>query len=88
MKKLSEELRIEHAWPYAELAERLGVSRQTVITIELDKYDPALPFAFRIARVFGQLINAIFDLGERAPDSVGTASHSPIRKPVASPAGC
>ena len=46
-------LRAEREWSQAELAARLGVSRQTVNAIENDRYDPSLPLAFAIARVFG-----------------------------------
>lgn len=53
-------LRAERDWSQAELASRLGVSRQTVNAIETGKYDPSLPLAFRIARVFDQPIEAIF----------------------------
>ena len=53
-------LRAERDWSQAELASRLGVSRQTVNAIETGKYDPSLPLAFRIARVFDQRIVAIF----------------------------
>jgi len=53
-------LRAERAWSQADLAERLGVSRQTVNTIETGKYDPSLPLAFKISRVFGLPIEAIF----------------------------
>ncbi|HEX6251019.1 MAG TPA: helix-turn-helix transcriptional regulator [Gemmatimonadaceae bacterium] len=53
-------LRAERNWSQAELAERLGVSRQTVIAIENGKYDPSLPLAFAIARVFQQQIEEIF----------------------------
>ncbi len=53
-------LRAEREWSQADLAERLGVSRQSVNAIETGKYDPSLPLAFSIARVFGQPIEAIF----------------------------
>lgn len=53
-------LRAERNWNQAELAERLDVSRQSVNAIETGKYDPSLPLAFRIARLFGQPIEAIF----------------------------
>ena len=53
-------LRAERNWSQAELAERLAVSRQTVNAIETGKYDPSLPLAFRVARLFGQPIEAIF----------------------------
>ena len=61
MKNRLKELRAERGWSQAELAERLDVSRQTVNSIETDKYDPSLPLAFRIARLFGQSIEAIFE---------------------------
>ncbi|MBJ7446876.1 helix-turn-helix transcriptional regulator [Brevundimonas sp.] len=53
-------LRAERNWSQAELAERLGVSRQTVNALETGRYDPSLPLAFKIARVFDQAIEAIF----------------------------
>jgi putative transcriptional regulator len=53
-------LRAERGWSQAELAERLDVSRQSVNAIEIGKYDPSLPLAFKIARLFGQPIEAIF----------------------------
>ena len=53
-------LSAERNWSQAELAERLGVSRQTVNALETGRYDPSLPLAFRIARVFAQPIEAIF----------------------------
>jgi putative transcriptional regulator len=53
-------LRAENAWSQEELATRLGVSRQTVNSLETGKYDPSLPLAFRIARLFSQPIEAIF----------------------------
>jgi putative transcriptional regulator len=53
-------LRAERQWSQAELAERLGVSRQTVNAIETGKYDPSLPLAFKIARLFAQPIEQIF----------------------------
>jgi putative transcriptional regulator len=58
------ELRGERSWSQADLAERLDVSRQTVNAIETGKYDPSLPLAFKIARLFGQSIEAIFEPGE------------------------
>ncbi|HEV7354186.1 MAG TPA: helix-turn-helix transcriptional regulator [Brevundimonas sp.] len=53
-------LRAERNWSQAELAERLGVSRQTVNALETGRYDPSLPLAFKIARVFEQPIESIF----------------------------
>jgi len=53
-------LRAEHRWSQADLAERLGVSRQTVNAIETGKYDPSLPLAFAIAKTFSLAIEEIF----------------------------
>jgi putative transcriptional regulator len=53
-------LRAERRWSQADLAERLGVSRQTVNAIETGKYDPSLPLAFAIARLFAAKIEEIF----------------------------
>jgi len=53
-------LRAERDWSQGDLADRLGVSRQSVNAIETGKYDPSLPLAFRIARLFEQPIEAIF----------------------------
>jgi putative transcriptional regulator len=54
-------LRATREWSQSDLAERLGVSRQSVNAIETGKYDPSLPLAFRIAEVFGLSIEAIFE---------------------------
>ena len=53
-------LRARHDLSQAELAERLGVSRQTVNAIETGRYDPSLSLAFKIAALFGRLIEEIF----------------------------
>jgi len=53
-------LRAERDWSQGDLAERLGVSRQSVNAIETGKYDPSLPLAFKIARLFDLPIEAIF----------------------------
>lgn len=55
------ELREREGWSQGQLAEQLEVSRQTVNALETGKYDPSLPLAFRIARLFGQSIEDIFD---------------------------
>ena len=60
MKNRLKVLRAERDWSQAELAERLEVSRQTINAIETEKYDPSLPLAFRIARLFKSRIEAIF----------------------------
>ncbi len=54
-------LRAERGWSQAELAERLGVSRQTVNAVETERYEPSLSLAFKIARLFGQRIERIFE---------------------------
>jgi len=53
-------LRAERQLSQADLAERLGVSRQTVNAVETDRYDPSLPLAFKIAHLFGRRIEEIF----------------------------
>jgi putative transcriptional regulator len=57
-------LRTAHGWSQADLADRLDVSRQTINAIETGKYDPSLPLAFKIARLFGRSIETIFEPGE------------------------
>ena len=61
MKNRLKVLRAEHDWSQAELADRLAVSRQTVNALETGKYDPSLPLAFKIARLFGLRIEDVFD---------------------------
>ncbi len=61
MKNRLRVLRAERKWSQAVLAARLEVSRQTVNAIENGKYDPALPLAFKISRLFGQTIEEIFE---------------------------
>jgi putative transcriptional regulator len=61
MKNQVRDLRGEQGWSQADLAERLDVSRQTVNAIETGKYDPSLPLAFKIARLFGRPIETIFE---------------------------
>ncbi len=60
MKNLIRDLRAERGWSQAALAEQLNVSRQTVNAIDTGRYDPSLPLAFAIARVFGLPIETIF----------------------------
>ena len=61
-------LRAQRDWSQAELAARLSVSRQTVNAIETGKYDPSLPLAFKIARLFDLPIEAIFEPGPPETD--------------------
>ena len=60
MKNRLRVLRAEYEWSQAELADRLDVSRQTVNAIEKGKYDPSLPLAFKIAKLFEMPIEKIF----------------------------
>lgn len=61
MKNRLKVLRAERNWSQADLAARLEVSRQSVNAIETGKFDPSLPLAFKIARLFGQSVEAIFE---------------------------
>lgn len=66
MKNTLRELRTSRGWSQGDLADALGVSRQSVNALENGKYDPSLPLAFRIARLFDLRIEEIFD-DEHAP---------------------
>jgi len=61
-------LRAEQNWSQLDLANRLGVSRQTINAIETEKYDPSLPLALKIGKLFGQNVEAIFFLEEAGSD--------------------
>ena len=61
MRNRLRELRSARGWTQAELGERLGVSRQAVIALESDKHDPSLDLAYRIAALFGEPVEAIFE---------------------------
>ena len=61
MKNRLRVLRAERDWSQAELAVRLQVSRQTINAIETGKYDPSLPLAFAIAKIFEKLIEDVFE---------------------------
>ena len=63
MKNRVRELRSGKGWSQGDLAQRLEVSRQTVNAIETEKYDPSLPLAFRIARLFGLAVEDVFKPG-------------------------
>jgi putative transcriptional regulator len=69
-------LRAERAWSQSDLAERLSVSRQTINAIETGKYDPSLPLAFKLARLFAQPIERIFE-----PDDLGDARDASLLPP-------
>jgi putative transcriptional regulator len=61
VKNIIKALRADRGWSQAALADQLGVSRQSVNAIETGKYDPSLPLAFAIARLFGKSIEEIFE---------------------------
>jgi putative transcriptional regulator len=60
MKNLVRDLRGEQGWSQGDLADKLEVSRQTINAIETGRYDPSLPLAFAIAKLFGKPIEKIF----------------------------
>ena len=60
MKTKLRELRAAKEWSQSDLADKLGVSRQTINAIETEKYDPSLPLAFKVARLFKQSVEDIF----------------------------
>jgi len=60
------ELRAQRAWTQADLAQRIGVSRQTINAIETGKFDPSLPVAFRLARLLDLSIEQIFTDEQRS----------------------
>lgn len=70
MKSRLRVLRAERNWTQADLAERLEVSRQTVNAVETEKYEPSLTLAFKIAQLFGQRVEDIFE----PPTSNGEAT--------------
>lgn len=61
MKNRLKVLRAEQDWTQEDLANRVGTSRQTINSIETGKYDPSLPLAFKLARLFGRPIEEIFE---------------------------
>ena len=69
MKNRLEELRKQRAIRQEDLAQALGVSRQTVISLEKGKYNPSLALAFKLARYFGLPIEDIFDDSDEYPDA-------------------
>jgi putative transcriptional regulator len=62
MKNRLRELRAARNWSQSDLADKLDVSRQTVNAIEREKYDPSLPLAFKVARLFKMSIEEVFDM--------------------------
>jgi putative transcriptional regulator len=61
MKNRLREMRAAKEWSQSDLADKLDVSRQTVNAIETEKYDPSLPLAFKVARLFKMKIEEIFE---------------------------
>jgi putative transcriptional regulator len=76
MKNRLRVLRAERDWSQADLASHLGVSRQTVNSIEIGRYDPSLPLAFNIARLFQQQIEAIFQPEPESPEKPSASATS------------
>ncbi len=76
MKNRLRALRSERDWSQADLACRLSVSRQTVNALEVERYDPSLPLAFKISRLFELPIEQIFADDERAADMTPGKSFS------------
>ena len=70
MKNRLRVLRAEYRWTQADLAERLGVSRQTVNAVETEKYEPSLTLAFKIAHLFGKPIEEIFQPDGHSRDAI------------------
>ena len=62
MKNKLREVRAAKEWSQSDLADKLGVSRQTINAIETEKYDPSLPLAFKVARLFKTSIEEIFEM--------------------------
>ena len=60
MRNVVRELRTDRGWSQGDLADKLEVSRQTINAIETERYDPSLPLAFSIARLFGKPVEKIF----------------------------
>ncbi len=81
MKNRLRVLRAERDWSQADLAERLSVSRQTVNAIENGRYDPSLPLAFAIARIFALRIEDVFDPDGGAPEASAAAVRAPVPPP-------
>jgi putative transcriptional regulator len=69
MKNIIRALRTERGWSQQDLADQLDVSRQSVNAIETGKYDPSLPLAFSLARLFGRSIEELFDDGTNVSEA-------------------
>jgi len=66
MKNRLKVLRAENNWTQEDLAQRVGVSRQAINAIETEKYDPSLPLAIKLGRLFGKPVEEMFALDEEA----------------------
>jgi putative transcriptional regulator len=64
VKNVVRDLRTQRHWSQAELGVRVGVSRQAIIAIEMGHFDPSLPLAFKLARVFGLAVEDVFQPDE------------------------
>lgn len=64
MKNRLRVLRAEHNWSQAELADRVGVSRQAINAVETERFDPSLPLAMKLARLFQASVESIFSLDD------------------------
>jgi putative transcriptional regulator len=73
MKNRLKVLRVEQNWTQEDLAQRLGVTRQAIIAIERGKYDPSLPLALRIAKLFSIPVEQIFMLDENPTNQIISA---------------
>ena len=63
MKNRLKVLRAERDWTQADVAERIGVTRQTIHAVETGKYEPSLPLAYRLSRLFGVTVEEVFEYG-------------------------
>lgn len=77
MKNRLKVLRSERGWTQADLAGELTVSRQTINAIERGKFDPSLPLAFKLARLFNLSVEDIFQNEEKSVDSLKRSEHPP-----------
>ena len=66
MKNQLREKRMQHGWSQAELGDRVGVSRQAIIAIEAGRFDPSLPLALKMARLFNTTVEAMFTLDDES----------------------
>ncbi|WP_104103064.1 helix-turn-helix transcriptional regulator [Arthrobacter sp. 08Y14] len=81
MRNRVEEFRANREWSQQHLTDELGVSRQTIISIERGRFDPSLPLAFRPGSLFGSTIEDLFIPDDYSPGTPGT-SHAPGAPPA------